>query len=552
MQKRRTFIKLFGKGLVGSALVPPFLTNCGNSNNSIHLSIETTEYLDSLKKMPIKGISPSASDEVILAEGLNQEIIIKWGDAISESDTFGFNNDFTCFIPLDKGNPNDGLLFVNHEYPHSLFVSGYNYLDINSVRTKGQVDQEMYSLGASIIRIKKNGDKWQLIENDPLNRRITAQTPIPFNWKSPIAGSSEAIGTHSNCSGGITPWGTVLTCEENSDIFYSETDDNGNRTKSIFGWEQFYDYPAEHYGWIVEIDPITGKSQKHVALGRFAHECCTLIQLEDKRIVAYTGDDKANEFIYKFVSSKANSLTEGTLYVADTINGKWLSLNIKDQPLLQENFKDQTEVLVNARKAARLIGATPQDRPEDIEIDPIDGSVLITLTNNYKKENYHGSILKIVENDNHHDALTFSSEALLTGGPETGFACPDNLAFDLSGNLWFTSDMPGSEMNKEGGIYEGSLKNNGLYVVPRYGEQKGEIIQVASAPIDAEFTGPWFSPDYKTLFLSVQHPGEQSESLEKLTSKWPHDKDGIPKPSVIAINGKLLDKFIELKKLDQS
>jgi secreted PhoX family phosphatase len=90
---------------------------------------------------------------------------------------------------------------------------------------------------------------------------------------------------------------------------------------SIYGWENFYNYPPEHYGWVVEVDPKDGSAQKHIALGRFAHECCTLYQLEDKRIVAYTGDDKNNEHLYKFVSSKPNSLKEGILYVADTIKG---------------------------------------------------------------------------------------------------------------------------------------------------------------------------------------------------------------------------------------
>jgi Predicted phosphatase len=86
-------------------------------------------------------------------------------------------------------------------------------------------------------------------------------------------------------------------------------------------------------------------------------------------------------------------------------------------------------------------------------------------------------------------------------------------------------------------------------VLIRHGEEAGKIIQIASAPMDAELTGPWFSPDYKTLFLSVQHPGEQSGSLEKLTSTWPHDADGIPKPSVVCIQGALIEKLNHLDKL---
>ena len=84
-----------------------------------------------------------------------------------------------------------------------------------------------------------------------------------------------------------------------------------------------------------------------------------------------------------------------------------------------------------------------------------------------------------------------------------------------------------------------------ILVLIRNGSQAGEIIQVASAPIDAEFTGPCFSSDGKTLFLSVQHPGEKSPSKDNLTSIWPKEKGG-PKSSVITIEGKLIDELINL------
>ena len=125
-------------------------------------------------------------------------------------------------------------------------------------------------------------------------------------------------------------------------MFFGETlyDQNNRSTheNSPLDWEKFYNYPPEHYGWVVEVNPLTGECQKHVALGRFKHECCTLIKLEDERVVAYSGDDENNQFIYKFISSKPNSLKDGTLYVADTINGKWISLDYDSQPKLKEKF----------------------------------------------------------------------------------------------------------------------------------------------------------------------------------------------------------------------
>ena len=130
------------------------------------------------------------------------------------------------------------------------------------------------------------------------------------------------------------------------------------------------------------------------------------------------------------------------------------------------------------------------------------------------------------------------ADTFLSGGEETGFACPDNLAFDNGGNLWFTSDISGGAMNK--GPYV-SFKNNGLFVLLRSGENAGEVVQIASAPVDAELTGPFFTPDGKTLFLSVQHPGGQSNSLNELTSHWPDGGDSLPSPSVVTIQGPLLN-----------
>ena len=554
--RRRNFISFLGKASLGAVLMPQFLISCGN-NTSPAKGFESTskERLQQLRNLVLKGLAPSDKDDLLLANGLKYHTIIKWGDQMNETDTFGFNNDFTCFIPFDETNPKDGLLWVNHEYIDPLFVSEFNVREPkhSKEKTKEQVDKEMYNVGGSILRIKEVNGQWQVVENDPYNRRITAKTPIKLNWDSPIKGKTTAIGTNSNCSGGITPWNTFITCEENYDSCFGETvyDKNNiaSHRPSYYGWEKFYSYPPEHYGWVVEVNPKDGTAQKHIALGRFAHECCTLYELEDKRVVAYTGDDKNNEHLYKFISSKPSSLKEGTLYVADTVHGKWLPLDWEKQPVLKNNFKHQTEVLIRAREAAKLLGATELNRPEDIEIDPITGHIFVSLTNNKSKRDFHGSILKIEETDGAYDALSFTSSIYKAGGEEHGFSCPDNLAFDLSGNLWMTSDMSGNTMNKEDKPYM-PFKNNSLFVIPRLGENAGKVVRVASVPKDAELTGPWFSPDGKTLFLSVQHPGEQTKDLNTPTSTWPFDADNIPKPAVVAITGDLIEKMNKLTQIE--
>lgn len=551
---RKEFVSFLGKVGLGVAIAPSFLMSCGSNNSAIISEALSTDEINKLKKLVLEGLVASDKDDLLLTKGLDYHTLIKWNDKISDADTFGFNCDFTCFIPFDDKYPEDGLLWVNHEYVHPLFVSNYAFGNPNQERTIEQVDKEMYNVGGSIVRIRQENGKWKIVHNDPHNRRITAKTPIHLNWDTPIKEKTTVIGTHSNCSGGITPWKTFLTCEENYDQFYGETerlnDGSTYHRPSAFGWENFYKYPPEHYGWVVEIDPKNGAVQKHVALGRFAHECCTLFQLKDKRVVAYSGDDSNDQHLYKFVSSKPNSLKEGTLYVADTNNGKWISLDWANQPLLKKAFENQTEVLIRAREAAKLLGATELNRPEDIEIDPITGSVFVSLTNNKPKGDFHGSILKIEEENNEHDSLNFSASVYMAGGGENGFSCPDNLAFDLSGNLWMTTDMSGSVMNKEEWPYM-AFKNNSLFVIPRIGKDAGKVIRVANAPRDAEFTGPWFSPDGKTLFLSVQHPGEQTIDLKNPTSLWPFDKDNIPKPSVVAITGDLIEKMNNLHVIEK-
>jgi secreted PhoX family phosphatase len=514
---RRDFLQFLGVTGAGMAVTGSF-TACASR----------IPHYSSLPSLP-----PSLEDKLILAEGLSSNILIRWGDQINANQKFGFNNDFIAFHPLSKDR---GLLWINHEYVNPLFIKG-------TARTKSNVDAEMLEVGGSIIEIQKQKDNWILVKESDYNRRLDAFTQIPLAWNQPLKQATTAMGTMGGCAGGYTPWGTFLSCEENTDLYWGDRNRQGKETtKALFQWNNHYPLPPEHYGYVVEIEPKTGKAKKLISMGRCAHECAAVRKAKNGKVVAYTGDDAVNEHLYKFISDSEDSLEKGKLYVASLEKGKWISLDINDQPILKKNFKNQTEIQMFTREAAKLVGATPLDRPEDIEFDTLTGNVLIALTNNKTKNNFYGSILKIVENDNDPGSLTFSHDTFISGGKEHGFACPDNMVFDPSGNLWFTTDMSGDAINS--GPYEG-LGNNGLYVFLRSGEFQGKVIRIAVAPRDAEFTGPCFSPDYKTLFLSVQHPGEQSESLTKLTSNWPDG--GIPKSAVITVKGPLLDKIVRGK-----
>lgn len=523
-----------------------FLEFVGGSAALLGLGAGTARAQASASTPTPTSSAAAPQDELTLTKGLAFDIVARYGDKLNPAgETFGFDCDFTAFLPTGD---NAAFLWVNHEQPTPLFVSGY---DGKGKRTREQMELERLAVGGSILRMNRDTKtgRWALTPNDPQNRRVTAATKIPLVAARPIAGSKVALGTLANCSGGVTPWGTVLTCEENFQDFYGDIDFKRRLGKGRFarrdelvwlGWDQFDPLPPEHYGWAVEVDPRTGAAKKLTALGRFCREGAKVVVAKDGRPVVYMGDDTVDQCLFKFIADKPGSLETGTLYVANVQRGVWIPLDVKTNKDLRQAFVDQTELLIFAREAAHMVGGTPLDRPEGIDIHPQTGAVIISLTNNAKAGNLFGSLLKIEEKDRDHLATEFKASVLLAGGPHSGFACPDNLAFDKAGNLWFTSDMSESVMHK--GHYA-SFGNNSLFYVPMTGAEAGTPRKMASAPIDAELTGPSFSPDGRTLFLSVQHPGASSTSLATPTSRWPHDKDGFPRPSVVAIYGSELDRL---------
>lgn len=524
---RREFLKFMGRTSV-LAYSGALLASC------------TSTAMKTPPSKLFKALAPQSSDQLVLAPGFNYNILASWGDAINGKDQFGFNCDF---ITLQTNAQGETFLWVNHESPNPFFVSGF---DGSGPRTLAQYTLEAKSVGGSYIRVQedpKQKGKWKMVP-DQRNFRLDGLTKIPFAWPHKIAGGTYALGTLANCAGGQTTWGTLLTCEENYNEFYGEAWlANGKRQITIetskHGWEKINPQPPERYGWVVEIDPIKKSAKKLIALGRFAHEAACFVISKSGYPVVYMGDDKEDEFIYKFISAEKNSLEKGELFVADSINGKWISLDWNKQKILQKNYASQTEVLIYARQAAKMLGATPQDRPEDVELDPRTGNIFIALTKSRSKDDPYGQIAKLEELDGH-EGMSFKLSSYIVGSKKNGVACPDNMAFDPKGNLWFTNDMSGYEIEK--GAYQG-FGNNALFFVPFEGKNAGQPMRVASGPMDSEFTGPCFSKDGRTLFLSVQHPGELSKT-GMITSHWPDGGSSTPKPSVIAIYGEALNNII--------
>jgi uncharacterized protein len=289
------------------------------------------------------------------------------------------------------------------------------------------------------------------------------------------------------------------------------------------------------------------KPRKHTWLGRIRHENAAIRVSETGKVVVYTGHDEEDESLYKFVSSGTldpddresnfDLLADGMLYVADFSEGRWVALDYENNPIFEDNgFESQADVLVRAPEATALSEkeggpplGTPLDRCEDVEVAE-DGTVYAALTNNVLHGNFYGQVLRITEADNDPEAEEFAFEVFAVGGPQSGFASPDNLAFDRNRNLWIVTDITTDKLND--GVYE-TFKNNGAFVMPAGNER--DVFQFASGPVESELTGPFFTPDGKTLFLAVQHPGEATKDVNEPTSTWP-DGD-IPRPAVIAITG---------------
>lgn len=538
---RRKFLTYVGTGVTALTVASAGLSTFAPKTQA--QGTKAASHLFGIKKkvsgLNFKPIQPSDKDELVLPRGYKYDVVAAYGDVINKAgDTFGYNNDFTMFFPINGSNQR-GLLWVNHEYTSDLWVTG---APVNGKYSASQIQKLLYNQGGSIIEIYQNEDGiWKMDTSSKYARRITGLTPFrltgPARGSKAVGGVDIVQGTFANCSGGKTLWNTVLSAEEN----YESTSEAASLNET-------------HYGWIVEVDPFDKNfaPRKHTALGRFHHENSAMGLTNDGRLAVYMGDDKQDACVYKFISKnkyvksrkQANSdlLEEGTLYAANMAKGTWVALTIeavraaaKDNAELLAKFQTQADVLVHAHDAAVLLGATPTDRPEDVEISPFDKSVFIAHTNNAKHGNMHGHITRFLEDNDDLGSLTFDFEIFACGGRQSGFSAPDNLTFDSDGNLWTVTDISSSSVGK--GIFK-TFQNNGVFVIPTSGDAMGEAYQFASAPIEAELTGPCFTDDETTLFLAVQHPGEETEDKNNPTSMWPHRKgDNQPRPSVVAITG---------------
>jgi secreted PhoX family phosphatase len=628
---------------------------------------------------------PTNADTISVPPGYRWQKLIAWGDALFDSmperpdldaltradqeGRFGQNNDMLALFPASYAFPpptdQDRLILcANNEYA-SLELA-YPSLTRPQAVTAAQVEALIAAIGVSIVELRRDGAGWRVVRSpapgEGFNRRITAFTPVQFRGAAArhpwITAASEIVntaepdrsnglapadavrcGTTANCAGGLTPWGTYLTAEENFDgqFFGRDADIDARRLaepayaldSTGFGYpggggsiaplapRQFRiaenPYGPSLYGWITEIDPYDPHStpKKRTSLGRKKNECATTALTEDGRVVVYMGDDQRDEHVYKFVTGgrfDANNraanmdlLDEGQLYCAQFLEngeGRWLPISVAaanaaaeavDSPI---RFRDEGDVLMRVRDAARLMGATPMDRPEDVEAVRDAswrglGPVLIACTYNSERgfahpgnprreserpqtaqSNLTGHIVRIDEAGGDCAAERFTWDVFAMGGDPDAealtaemrgggvrahvstkvdgvaknigarFACPDNMFIDSTHRVWIATDGSDSVF---------ADCNDSLLMTPLDVEGPRLIKRFMVCPVGAEAAGPLMAPDERAFFCSIQHPGANTvagveysslrwaDPPQKPPSSFPDGGDAWPRSAVVVI-----------------
>ncbi len=662
----------FMLGAVGTGATAVFgslaLTACGGSSASAATAP---------KLLGFTPVAKSLADAVSLPAGYSFKVLCALGDPLAAA-TAAYKNDWTDsdyenrfgdhhdgmeYFGLsasgmpDPASSNRALIGMNHEATTNEALSSF-FLHADGgtntlPRPSAEVDKEMAIHGISVFEISKAGGQFSYVQNSAFNFRIHQNTPVDLY--GPLQGHALAItrfspageqtrGTLNNCGTGHTPWGTLLTGEENWSGYFTRagTDDAARDAKSVtslkrygrnqgaasrHAWESAgvddkyvrwnisktgasadgsddYRNEMNTFGYIVEVDPYdkTKAARKRTALGRFAHEAAAFSRpVVGKPLAVYQGDDSRGEYIYKWVSAENwvaadataadrlatgnKYLDSGKLYVAKFAadgSGTWIELSFGSNGLDATNaaypFADQADVSVNSRLAGDKVGATKMDRPEWGAVNPATGEVYIALTNNsgrgsgsqpadapnprvytdikgtstVQSGNVNGHIIRIKETGNEPAATTFTWDIYLFGAEagassainlsaltnDQDFSSPDGLVFTRSSNLcWIQTDdgaytdvsncmmlaaLPGQVGDGEAVTVSGTGITTQRGKLPTADTLKRFLV----GPAACEITGLCETPDGKTIFVNIQHPGENTKASDiadptKYTSHWP-------------------------------
>ena len=641
-------------------------------------------------------------DRLEVPNGYRADVLLTWGDRLGDG-VMGFNNDYLAFTPIASER---ALLTINFEYISALtWCEGYleahgqslpfaeleelllqagGKADIPGLPSgaplKSMAEQvataALEDLGIGVAGLRRAADGRWRHEPTPLERRIhglsglkdpsqrlRSSGPAAAVFRKPSRQGyndglgDRIIGTFANCAGGQTPWGTVLSAEENfqSQVVEAVYADGSSPSpserpfqfsrKSLAGLGNPFGLAGNKYGWMVELDPRdpSKPAVKHTWLGRFRHEAVAVRAKAGEPLVVYSACDRHSGHLYRFVSrdrvrdphDPANSrlLEEGRLEAAQLQadgTGRWLLL-APDTPIAPFNSaqddilgsptrievphsdrsraggevllssadrqrycnayktlsdlytggasEQQGAILIDAHLAANAIGATPTARPEDTDIDPISGDLLISFTMGGSDETGSadpaifrgpegqtpwpfGWVMRLSDMPANPETPggTLQWRMAATGGTPweggLGFANPDNLAIDQRGNVWMVTDR------SFGSSQSDIFGKNACWILPRNAAPQQQAVLFASGPIECELCGPCFDAEEHTLFLAVQHPGEQHGCHERqriemqaftledrsgqrfdqlrtvpLGSNWPSGVPGRPpRPAIVAVS----------------
>ncbi|VXB23739.1 PhoX family protein [Nocardioides sp. AX2bis] len=600
-------------GSLGGLVASPVAAAEGDAASRAAAAARTTANLGTT---PFRPVAPNTVDAVRTAPGFTHDVIIRWGDPIlpgapkfdaraqtpeAAVQQFGYNCDYVGLLPTtgDKA-----LLVVNHEYTNEELMFPADTYTAEEIKMIS-----MRNHGMSVVTVKRGlvPGSWRQVKNfkrAPQNRRIHIETP--FEIDGPAAGDErlkttadptgrEALGTLNNCAGGMTPWGTVLSGEENFNQYFDGVVPTENAAAYARygiaggtgrGWSSvdprfgLGNEPNEphRFGWVVEVDPTDPSStpRKHTMLGRFKHEGANVVIARNGRAVAHMGDDERGDYLYKFVSAgtyapgagrkaKRNNmqlLTKGTLYVAQLTGdgttdgvsdgtGKWIPLCSDTESFV--DGMDVADVLVFTRLAADRVAAsgdapTRMDRPEDVEHNPVNGKVYAALTNNTQRGttfpvdepnpvagNRNGYVLEMTPDRGNHAGTTFTWNLLLVcGDPSAAETYFGGFPKDQVSPISCPDNVTFDDRGNLWVSTDGNAlgSNDGVFRVPVEGPERGKVQQFLSVPRGAEACGPLIADGSRSLFFAVQHPGEDDGStFDAPYSTWPHTND-FPRPSV--------------------
>lgn len=416
--KRRHFLVFMGAVTSAAALSP--LTRSGSGSGRAVADARSGSSSTGLSFKPVQGPMPvpslgiapdqqpaefeqfSVVDDLVLPEGYTYDVVAAWGDPVGDS-RFGYNNDY---IALVETAPGEGYLVVNFEY-----ISGQTWMETFSavvdktlpleavkaaaVINEGEIDvlalsdealkaqiieiakESMIDQGMGVIAVRRSESGQWMRTFSEADRRITGISGLEDDRYLSVTGPAAAvftktdklgyddglgdriIGTFQNCGGGITPWGTVLSAEENFQAQVPEAvmPDGSAMSpaeapfvitdRAVDGRGNVFGLPGNKYGWMVEVDPANPDDYgtKHSWLGRFRHEAVAVRAVEDRPLAVYSGCDRRGGHLYKFVSTgavsdltdKANSrlMADGMLYAAKFNpdgTGRWIPLTL-DTPV---------------------------------------------------------------------------------------------------------------------------------------------------------------------------------------------------------------------------